>query len=136
MKRTLEVTLSDGNKYTMSERTRRDSDYQFYQNALRRDNLRTIQDTIVSQDIQLSLLMAEMKRVYTADELRQFMHCSSEFQYECLLNAFSEHHPDMTVKQLEILVPREEVRFLLQKLALLEADDDEQISVGEKKKRR
>lgn len=137
-RRTLLVVLNDGESYTLSERDKRDCDFAFYQDRMKRAQLRVIQDAVPDREMQLSLLLAEMKRIYNAEELAAWAKGDMGLQYEAVLNSLRVKHPDMVMERLHLLVRDDEVNFLTHKLNLLEApegDTDKQDGASVKKKR-
>ncbi|RMD50973.1 hypothetical protein D6827_03105, partial [Candidatus Parcubacteria bacterium] len=110
-----------GNKYLFAERNKEDSDYAAIIERLRKKNIRFIQENIPDKEQQLSLMLAEMRRVYSIEEITQYV---STDKYEWLVSAFNSfkiNNPDIDLEEFGKLVDMPKLQEIGKILNELEA---------------
>lgn len=132
MKRTIEVVLSDGSTYILSERARIYSNVSYLKDKFRKHNLKMIQEVIPGEEMQLSMLMSEMKRNYTERDLIEFQSGNVDLLYDMIFYSLVITYPTITITRVMELVPDYEVEAICNKIHILEDGD----SAGAEKKKR
>lgn len=87
-RKTIKIKLNDGKFYVFSERNKIDNDYYAIQERLREFKIDFIQNKIKDKDNQLALLIAQMNRIYTTEEIAAYVASNKNEQRLACYNSF------------------------------------------------
>lgn len=119
MKQTIEVRIN-GNDYTLSERPYKVYNHGYYLEQYRKSRLRLIQQMGFPADVELAMLMAEMRAVYSEQEVRDFSRFDYAMVIDCAWQSLRIAHPGLSVADVEALLEQADVTEIMNKIALLE----------------
>ena len=123
IRKTFPFKLTDGKDYDFSERNREDIDYFGYQEALRKYNLKLLQETVQNEDVLIPLLMSEMNKVYTDVQIGVYINSNPYEQLKLVYNSFKIINADVSLEQFEKLVKPGQVRELLKLINEIEREE-------------
>lgn len=123
--RTVDIRLADGKFYVFSERFREDIDFSSVTSDLRKLNLKLIQETIADKDERLVLMLAEMKRTYTAEDIGFQILNRTELLQKMSYDSFKIANSGITFEDYLELLPKGELRNICQLINEIEADEPE-----------
>lgn len=121
-RKTINIKLSDGKEYSFSERNREDTDFARYHQKIREQNLTVIQNTVKDKDNQLTLMMAEMRRIYTPVEISIYISSSPEEIQRIAYDSFKVTNCDLQFDAFQKLCSPEDARKVTLLLSELEED--------------
>lgn len=120
-RREIEIKLADGKKYIFSERNKNDMDFAALQEKVRKAQVNFIQDNIKNGDNQLALLMAEMNKVYSDEQVNLFIYSCPDEIKNILFDSFKIKN-DLPIEKFKELIPDEKAREFSDLLLALESD--------------
>ena len=128
------IDIEYGDKaLTLSERNKEDADFSALQEKCRAYKFKFIQENIVDEDNKLSMMLAEMRHVYTGMEIGQYIFSSEEEQYKIVWDSAKIENPNLTLDEVKEIVPKEELKKLMRIITGLETPEDDKKKVTEKR---
>ena len=121
-RKTVVIKLKDGNSYKFSERNREDVDYLRYQDKVRAHRINFIQDNIKNTDSQLALIMVEMNKIYSEQDVNMFIVSNKDEIKSLAFDSFKIYNPLISFEQFCELLP-DNLEGIIQIISKLEEDE-------------
>lgn len=123
-RKTINILLNDGKEYLFSERNSEDNSYLTLQDGLRKKNLRLIQETVEDSGGRDMLMVSEMRRIYSPDEVSMYLASNIEELIKRTFDSFKLENPGVTFEVYKTLVNETNVRSISALLNELEAGEE------------
>jgi hypothetical protein len=129
-KREIELLLNDGKYYAFSERAKEDSDVSAMESYLRKYNIRIIQESVVDKEERLALIMSEMRRQYSRQEVTHFNTSNTFVLQYFLYNSFKIKNENIIFSEFVKMIPEDKLFEYVETIMKLEtstvvSEDDE-----------
>jgi hypothetical protein len=123
-RKSFKLQLLDGKEYIFSERNMEDLNLAYLQDKIRADKVKFIQENIKNEDLQMPLLMQEMRAMYGAEEMAAYISSHKEEQTIMVYNSFKIENPEVSIEVFKPLVNEPLVQKLEKLIQELEKDED------------
>lgn len=133
-RKNFELKLQDGKFYTFSERDRRDKDFSTATAAFVKEKLRIIQESVTERDERLALMMYEMKREHSVEEVSKFVASSTSAMMTLCYDSFKIANPNIPFDDFSKLFSPESVLTTIELIHQVEGEGEKRIASDEKKK--
>lgn len=123
MRRSFVYKLLDGKEYEFTERNREDINFMYYQNRLRADRCRFINENITDETDRLALLRLEMEKIYNDVEVGLFIMSSYDEQLKLIYASFKVKN-NISFEEFKNLVDEKIVKDLTELIRDIEKTDE------------
>jgi hypothetical protein len=130
-RREIGVKLNDGKSYQFSERNRSDSNYGELQERIRKYKVAFIQENIRDKEDRLSMLLAEIGRVYSAPQVAVFVNGNYDEKLRIVYDSFKVRNEGISFEEFRGLMKGVDLEEVKELITGLEEEDE----AGEEKKK-
>ena len=111
-RRAVLIKLTDGKEYKFSERNREDKSLDIYEERLREQRIKFIQRNVLNEDVQLPLMLAEMNKIYTTEQLGRFLSGNKDALKQIAYDSFKIANPDIKYEAFAELLPDDMIKHV------------------------
>jgi len=123
-RKTFSFKLLDGKEYKFAERNREDIDFGYFQNRLRSERFKFIQENVIDETDRLALLRLEVDKIYSDQEIGIFILSNLQEQLKLVYASFKVMQPEIPFDEFSKLVNQNLVNELTKLISDLEKPEE------------
>jgi len=126
-RKSIKIKIKSGD-FSFAERNKRDVDFVTLQEKLKDKNFAYIQKHVNDQDVQTTLLMSEVGKVYSSQEIIAFVVSDKSHQLKFIYDSFKINNPDTSFEDFQDLISEDEVQKVLDLILEMEGETEAEIN--------
>lgn len=124
-RKTIKIKITGG-EFIFSERNKKDVDYSSLHKRLMEQRFKFIQQTVIEPDLQTAMLMSEIEKVYTPQQISIYIYSNKEEQLKMCYDSFKIAQPEITFEEFQKLISEDELSNIANLINVLEGSTVEE----------
>lgn len=124
-RKTIKITITGG-EFIFSERNKKDIDYSRLHKKMMEQRFKFIQENIKDPELQTAMLMSEIEKVYSPQQISVFILSSKEEQFIMAYDSFKIANASIDYEQFKKLIVDDELGKVINMIYVLEGETVEE----------